>query len=170
VYRGRLAPFTADELALLQSFADQAVIAIENVWLFNETREALERQTATAEILKVIASSPTDVQPVFEAIAERSNRLVEGSSTAVYSLVDDTLHLAAFTRTDPAADAALQALFPRPLSAFTWGEKIRNGEIATSPTLRSNGPRCPLCGNWRNCAASAACSSSRYCATGRRSD
>jgi GAF domain-containing protein len=121
--------FSDKELALLKTFADQAVIAIENTRMFNETREALERQTATADILKVIASSPSDVQPVFEAIAERANRLVEGLSTAVYSIVDDTQHLMAFTRKDPEADAVLQALFPRPLSAVAWGEQIRNGEI-----------------------------------------
>src|SRR6202171_271677 len=109
VYRDRLAPFTDEELALQQTFADQAAIAIENARLFNETREALERQTATSEILKVIASSPSDVQPVFQAIAERSNRLVGGLSTAVHRLTDGMLHLMAFTRTSPEADAVLRA-------------------------------------------------------------
>src|SRR6202011_5430617 len=91
VHRDRPVPFSADELALQQSFADQAVIAIENARLFNETREALERQTATADILKVIASSPSAVQPVFEAIAASANRLVGGYSTAVFNIADDTL-------------------------------------------------------------------------------
>jgi len=114
---------------LLRTFADQAVIAIENARLFNETQEALERQTATADILKVIASSPSDVQPVFQAIAERSNRLLGGLSTAVYSLVDDVQHLMAFTPTSPEADAALKSAFPRPLSEVLWGEGIFRGEI-----------------------------------------
>src|SRR6266404_6251558 len=131
--RKEVRPFTDKQIALVQSFAAQAQIAMKNARLFNETREALERQTATADILKVIASSPSDVQPVFEASAERSNRLVEALSTAVYSLVDDTQHLMAFTRKDPEADAALQALFPRPLAAFPWGEQIRNGEMVHIP-------------------------------------
>jgi transcriptional regulator with GAF, ATPase, and Fis domain len=83
VYRDQLAPFTDEEMALQQSFADQAAIAIENARLFKETREALERQAATAEILKVMASSPSDVQPVFDAIAVNANRLIGGFSTAV---------------------------------------------------------------------------------------
>jgi GAF domain-containing protein len=125
--------FTNHHVQLLQTFADQAVIAIENTRLFNETTEALERQTATADILKVIASSPSDVQPVFAAIAERSNRLIDGLTTAVYSIADDTIRLMAFTRTSPEGDAALQASFPRPLSGAPWGDRIRNGEIVEIP-------------------------------------
>jgi len=125
--------FDPHQVALIETFARQAVIAIQNTRLFNEIREALERQTATADILKVIASSPDDVQPVFEAIAERSNRLIDGLSTAVHRVIDDALHLAAFTRTTPAGDAALRASFPRPLSSAAWGENIRNGETVHIP-------------------------------------
>ena len=96
-------PFAEKEITLLRTFADQAVIAIQNARLFRETNEALERQTGTAEILKVIAGSPSDVQPVFEAIAAASNRLIGGFSTAVFRFVDDTVHLVAFTPTNPEA-------------------------------------------------------------------
>ena len=105
-------PFARQEIALLKTFADQAVIAIQNARLFRETNEALERQTATAEILKVIASSPSDVQPVFDAIARSSNQLLGGWSTMVARIEDDALHLVAFTSTTPEGDAALQALVP----------------------------------------------------------
>src|SRR5437879_1417678 len=72
VHRDRPEPFTAEEPALQQSFADQAVIAIENARLFNETSEALDRQAATAEILHAIASAPSDAGPSLQEIAETS--------------------------------------------------------------------------------------------------
>src|SRR5262249_14240833 len=123
-------PFSAHHTQLLQTFADQAVIAIENVRLFNETQEALERQTATADILKVIASSPSDVQPVFDAIAERSNRLIGGYVTSVLRLTDDAVELAAFNSVSPEADAVLTAAFPMPRQDYPILELVRGGEVA----------------------------------------
>src|SRR6266545_2843089 len=115
--------FTDTQVKLLQTFADQAVIAIENVRLFKELEsrdaeltQALERQTATSEILRVIGSSPTDAQPVFDAIARSAVRLLGGFSGAVLRLVGDDLHLAAITSTNETGDEAIRRQFPRPLA------------------------------------------------------
>jgi two-component system, NtrC family, sensor kinase len=123
-------PFSAKQITLLQIFADQAVIAIENTRLFSETQEALERQTATADILKVIASSPSDVQPVFEAIATRANGLVGGFSATVFRFIDGMAHLMAFTPTTPEADDILKSTFPSPVDNFAPFQMARNGEVA----------------------------------------
>jgi len=88
-----------------------------------QLRESLEREAATAEILRVIASSPAGFGPIFAAIAERSNKLVNGLSTAVLQLIDGTLHLAAFTRRSEVADGTLINLFPLKLSDVDWYER-----------------------------------------------
>ncbi|RQH11033.1 GAF domain-containing protein [Bradyrhizobium sp. RP6] len=133
VTRAEPGAFAPDLVQLLQTFADQAVIAIENARLFNETKETLERQTATADILKVMAASPSDVQPVFEAIAINANRLIGGFSTAVLRYIDGAAHLAAFTPTDPAGDRVLQASFPVPFAQFPPYQLVANGVAAQLP-------------------------------------
>src|SRR5262249_5093168 len=102
IYRYEVLPFTTSHVALMQTFADQAAIAIENARLLTELQaknanltEALEQQTATAEILRVISASPTDVQPVFDAVAESATRLCEAYDAAIFRLDGDRLLLVA---------------------------------------------------------------------------
>jgi signal transduction histidine kinase len=87
---------TDKQTGLVRTFADQAVIAIENVRLFNETKESLEQQTAIAEVLRVISSSPGDVTPTLEAVAERAARLCEANVAAIYVLEGSALRRTAF--------------------------------------------------------------------------
>jgi signal transduction histidine kinase len=88
-------PFTDKQIKLLETFAAQAVIAIENVRLFQELKESLEQQTATSEILGVIASSPTDIQPVLDVVAENAARLCDAFNSLIYRVVGEGLQLVA---------------------------------------------------------------------------
>ena len=112
ILRPEVGAFTDREIALLKTFADQAVIAIENVRLFSETKEALERQTATSEILRVISSSPTDVQPVLDAVAEHSARICGAMFTSVYRFDGELIHMGAHHNYPPAALQRSRQFFP----------------------------------------------------------
>ena len=103
--RMEMRPFTPAQIKLLETFADQAVIAIENVRLFNELKESLEQQTATSEILGVIASSPTDIQPVLNAVAESAVRLCAAEDATIRLVCGNLLQQVAHHGTIPTAGA-----------------------------------------------------------------
>ena len=99
--RTEVRPFTPAQIKLLETFADQAVIAIENVRLFQELKESLEQQTATSEILGVIASSPTDIQPVLDTVAESAARLCDSQDAQIYRVDGDMMRKVARWGTVP---------------------------------------------------------------------
>src|SRR5262249_31525172 len=99
--RTEVRPFTPAQIKLLETFADQAVIAIENVRLFQELNESLVQQTATSEILGVIAGSPTDLQPVLDVVAGNAARVCGATDAIIYRIDGDVLQLAASYGTTP---------------------------------------------------------------------
>ncbi|MEY9593761.1 two-component system NtrC family sensor kinase [Bradyrhizobium yuanmingense] len=105
----------------------------ENARLLAELRAAQDRETATADILKIIASSPSEVKPVFDAIARRANALLGGFSTTVFRFIDGNAHLAAFTPTNSAADEALKKMFPRPITDFESFARTQAGKVVPTP-------------------------------------
>jgi GAF domain-containing protein len=138
VSRGTPGPFSDRQLALLRTFADQAVIAIENVRLFNETKEALERQTATADILRVISSSPTDTQPVFDAIARNAVTLCGGITALVLRFDGELLRLAGHHALSPEGVERNERAFPRrPGRDFPTGRAFLDRSVVHVPDLQA---------------------------------
>ncbi len=132
IRRLEVRPFTAKQMALVKTFADQAVIAIENVRLFRELEarnsdltEALARQTATSEVLRAISRSPTDLQPVFDAIAENAWRLLRGWGALVVRFDGQLLHMAAFSGGGGrSTEETLRERFPAPANRETFNGAV----------------------------------------------
>jgi len=161
VARAEPGPFSNSEIALLKTFADQAVIAVENVRLFKELEarnrdltEALEQQTATAEILRVISSSPTDVQPVFDTIVPNAVSLCGARMGAVYRFDGELMHLVAHHNYPPAVLEVLQQMHPRlPQPDQASGRAILTRAVAQIEDMLAD-PLYPreiaLAGGWRS--------------------
>src|SRR5712692_9211254 len=151
VTRREPGPFTDDQIGLLQTFSDQAVIAIENVRLFKELEarnrdltEALEQQTATSEILGVISASPTDVQPVFDTIVNRAGRLCNAESAVLYRFEGEVADFAAHYNLDTEALQAYRHSFPRPLVETDHLQRVMDGSVLNIADIDND----PHTSNW----------------------
>jgi two-component system NtrC family sensor kinase len=160
VARSESGYFPERQVELLRIFADQAVIAVENARLFDEVQaqkrelsKALEHQTATNEVLNVITRSPTDAQPVFDAIVQSAARLCEAMFSLVFLYDGDLLRPAATHNFTPEALHRLFQTYPkRPDRSLLAGRAVLDGRIAHVPDLLSDreySHRLALAGNWR---------------------
>jgi two-component system NtrC family sensor kinase len=153
-------PFSDGQIALLQTFADQAVIAIENVRLFKELQErnhelteALDRQTATSEVLRVISSSPTDVQPVFDAILRDAVRLCGGVYGMIWRYDGEMVDLAGLYNFPAAEVEEVRNRFPQAAGEHDIHKEVRAGHVIDIPDVQDPAhirlrPNVPLEG-WR---------------------
>ena len=135
--RSQVQPFSDSEIALVRTFADQALIAIENVRLFDEVHartrdlsEALEQQTATSEVLRIISSSPGDLQPVFQAILSNATRLCGANFGTLYLCDGDAFRAAAFHNAPAAFIEARKNKLLRPGPDTTLGDAARTKRVA----------------------------------------
>ena len=146
IRRTEVRPFSAGQMALLGTFADQAVIAVENVRLFQELEqrnrdltETLEQQTATSEILRVISSSPTNVQPVFDTIAQSAARLCEAQFCFVFRFDGELLHFVAQEGLTAQGVEAVHGAWPMaPSAGSAAGRSVLSRGIAHIPDVQAD--------------------------------
>jgi GAF domain-containing protein len=130
--RKSVRPFADKQIELAETFADQAMIAIENARLLSELRESLQEQTATSEVLRVISSSPGDLQPVFEAMLEKAVRICDATFGEVFSVDDGNIRLVAFHNTTVSFVEALKQFATPIRSPTSFGKRL----IATKSAIQ----------------------------------
>src|SRR5262245_35895533 len=167
VARAEPKAFSEQQIQLLQTFADQAVIAIENTRLLNELRqrtddlsESLEQQTATSDVLRVISSSPTNVQPVFDAIAESAVRLCDGQFSFVNRFDGKTIYFASCCGLTAEGLKAFQSILPMPASEDTAAGRaivrravVEISDVGADPSYGARGQRLAKAVAYRSIAA-----------------
>jgi signal transduction histidine kinase len=161
IRRAEVRPFTDRQIELLRTFADQAIIAIENTRLFEaeqaskrELQKSLEYQKAMSEVLNVISRSPTNVQPVFDAIVESAARLCDGVYSVVWLFDGELLHYAASHNFTAEVLDLIGKTYPhRPDRSLVAGRALLDGMIAHVPDLLADPDYAhtfALAGNWRS--------------------
>jgi GAF domain-containing protein len=156
IRRSEAGEFPPSLVDLLQTLAAQSVLAIQNARLFNETKEALEQQTATGEILRVISSSPTDVQPVFDIIGERAERLCAADVSVVSRFDGELIQLVALHGVAPEGAETVRRAFPmRPDVETVTARAFRNctvihiADVLADPLYQQKGAA--RAGGYRGC-------------------
>jgi GAF domain-containing protein len=145
IRRSEIRPFTARQIELAETFADQAVIAIENARLFDEVQartrdltESLEQQTATSEVLQVISASPGELEPVFQKMLENATRVCGAKFGTMYLLEGDTVRRAALYNLPPAYAGALETRTFQPHPQSPLAQVIQTKQVVQIADVRTN--------------------------------